>query len=385
MKKASNIIFLGCTQGYGYSFSACNTKVEFMAKGLTEQGDICYIHNGLSGRPGLKQITYKNIHGIGTIIDYTCKGSRYISSIRNYRNLLKDLKTYYQPNIKNYVIIEAPYLPIYYLEVIAAKKSGYKVIVISHEWLGTFKDDNNRIRTWLNHSYAILFGYKIDAILPISEYIIQKIKKFKKPYFKVPIEADFAKTPTIIKKEKFFLYCVSAEYFRVISMVLKGFKEFNNFHTDYKIVLVLGGSASAINSVYQLVKDENISRNVEIKHKLPYAELFNLYETASGLIVPLDPNFEQDKARFSQKIAEYLSSGTVVISNNVGEIKYYFTNKQDIILNDYTSSGFCDSFKWIVNNPDEAIKIGHRGYKLGKNNFDYRICGKGLHNFLLNL
>ena len=179
MKKASNIIFLGCTQGYGYSFSACNTKVEFMAKGLTEQGDICYIHNGLSGRPGLKQITYKNIHGIGTIIDYTCKGSRYISSIRNYRNLLKDLKTYYQPNIKNYVIIEAPYLPIYYLEVIAAKKSGYKVIVISHEWLGTFKDDNNRIRTWLNHSYAILFGYKIDAILPISEYIIQKLKNSK--------------------------------------------------------------------------------------------------------------------------------------------------------------------------------------------------------------
>lgn len=45
-----NVVFLGCTQGYGYTFSACNTKIEFMSRGLTELGNTCYIHNGLVGK-----------------------------------------------------------------------------------------------------------------------------------------------------------------------------------------------------------------------------------------------------------------------------------------------------------------------------------------------
>ena len=71
----NNVIFLGCTNDYGNSFSACNTKVEFMAKGLNEQGDICCIHNGLAGKPGLKQNEYKDFAGIGTVINYVCKGA----------------------------------------------------------------------------------------------------------------------------------------------------------------------------------------------------------------------------------------------------------------------------------------------------------------------
>lgn len=378
-----NVVFLACTQGYGYAFSACNTKVEFMAKGLTELGNICYIHNGTIGRNGIAAPEYRNIYGIGTVVDYPIKGRWYISPIRNNELLINDLKKWRRDDMLNWVIVEAPYLPYYYLEVSAARKAGYKVAVISHEWLGTFQN-SNPIRRWINHCYANVFGYCVDAILPISEYIIEKIQKFKKPYLKVPVEADFSKESSYTKKKPFFLYCVSAEYLRVIRMILDGFKEFLPSNPKYKMILVLAGGKHAIDATCDTVKEMGLSNDIEIKHNIPYNELIHLYETASGLIVPLDPNFEQDEARFSQKIAEYLSSGSPIISNNVGEVKHYFTDRQNIILNEFSSDGFCNSFRWIAENTEESVKIGRAGYALGRRYFDYRVCGKQLHEFLNN-
>lgn len=380
----NNVIFLGCTNDYGYTFSACNTKVEFMAKGLNEQGDICCIHNGLAGKLGLKQNEYKNFAGIGTVINYARKGAWYISSFRNYNNLVKDLKRLLQPDMNNWVVLEAPYLPFYYLELLAARKSGYKVVVISHEWLRTMRDRNLLLR-WMKHLYSFLFGYSVDAILPISEYIIQRIQKFNKPYLKVPVEADYASIPNLEPRKRYFLYCVTAEYLRVILMVLGGFKEFSKSNPEYKMILVLAGHEHSINAVYKSIKELRLSDSVEIRHKIPYTELVELYRTASALIVPLDPDYKQDEARFSQKIAEYLSSGTAIISNNVGEVRHYFKDKENILLNEYSEEGFCRSFVWVASNPQEAIRIGHNGYKVGQNNFDYRICGKQLHNFLGNI
>lgn len=55
----NNILFIGCTQNLGYQFSAANTKVEFMTKGLSLAGDTCTIFNGISGKKGLKKTEIK--------------------------------------------------------------------------------------------------------------------------------------------------------------------------------------------------------------------------------------------------------------------------------------------------------------------------------------
>lgn len=380
----NNIVFLGCSNDFGYSFSACNTKVEFMAKGLVECGDICYIHNGTSGGQNFSIPHYETKEGIGTVVNYPARGAWFLSSYRNYSLLIQDLRKWYCADRKNWVIVEAPYLPFYYLYIRAARKAGYKVGVIAHEWLGTFQNSKKLVR-WLNHRYADVFGYSVDAILPISEYIIEKIQKFKKPYLKVPVEADYSMTISQADKDAFFLYCVSAEYLRVIKMVLNGFKAFVNVNSDYRMVLILAGGKSAIRAVCDTIGTMGLADVVIIKHKIPFDELLCLNKSASGLVVPLDPYFEQDKARFSQKIAEYLSSGTVIISNNVGEVKHYFTDKENIILCDYSSDGFCGAFQWIADNPSLSEKIGVNGFELGKRNFDYRLCGRQLHDFLLEI
>lgn len=377
-----NIVFLGCTNSYGRAFSACNTKVEFMARGLTLRNDTCYIHNGLNGTSGIKVPSYIPKIGVGTIVDYPIRGNFYVSAIYNYRRLTTDLKRWFCPDTVNWVIVEAPYLPYYYMNIIAARNAGYRVAVISHEWLGTFRN-RNMLKRWINNFYAKLFGYSVDAILPISEYIIKRIGKFHKPYLKVPIEAEFPENISTVKKDNYFLYCVSAEYIRVIETVLLGFRQFINEVTGYDMVLILSGKDDGISNVSHLIKNLGLSDNVKIMHRVSYETLMALNAYSIGLVVPLDPDFEQDEARFSQKIAEYLASAGTIISNNVGEIKYYFKDRENIVLGDYSPKGFYNSFKWVVDNPTESLAIGMNGYKMGKEYFDFRVCGSQLHDFLL--
>lgn len=382
----NNIVFLDCTQGYGYAYSACNSKVEFMARGLTKCGDTCYIHNGLGGKPGISNAEYDKNDEIGYVINYPLRGHWFISTLRNYSRLIRDLKKYYVSSKNNIVILEAPYLPIYLLQVLASRKTGYKIVVISHEWLTTL-NTTKIFRRWLEKSYSLIFGYMVDGILPISEYIIKKINRFDKPYLKVPIEGDFSTYPSIKEKDKCFLYCVSAGYSRVISIVVDGFVAFvkNNANNNFKLILVLSGRDWEIDIIKRMIIEKEITNNVIIEQKVPYKKLMSMYSSSSGLIVPLDPDNEQDKARFSQKIAEYLSSGSIVISNPVGEIPFYFESGKDMLLCDYSLDGFCNSFEWIAGHPLESIQIGLAGFAKGKEYFDYNIQGKLLHDFLNRL
>lgn len=379
----NNIIFLGCTQNYGYQFSAANTKIEFLAKGLRELEDQCIIHNGITGTTQTYKKEIKQNPEIGLIITYPQKGNRFISWLFNLPQLFKDLKSYYKKECSNYIILEAPDYHIYLLYIILARLLRYKIAVISHEWLPTVST-THPIRKPATFLYAYTFGYFADAILPISEYIIKKIQHFQKPYIKIPITAKFnLNTHEEKTKEKYFLYCVYAAYSRVIFKIIDAYSvyETSSEINDIKLVLVLSGSKEQISIIQNYIKHKNQQKNIEIKNKIPYSTLLNLYSNAQSLIIPLNPNNEQDEARFSQKIAEYLSSCSPIISNNVGEIKYYFKDKKDIILCDYSVNGFVNAFKWVTSHPEEAKQIGINGFNLGKKEFDYKILSKKLHDF----
>lgn len=379
----NNIIFLGCTQNYGHQFSAANTKVEFLAKGLTEIGDNCIIHNGLIGSRVVAQKESRQVEGVGEVLTYPKKGNQFISWIRNIPSLINDFK-YCKKNGDNFVILSVADYHIYLTYIILARIFKYKVIVISHEWATTISSVH-WLRKPVMRLYAATFGYFADAILPISEYIIRRIAHFRKPYLKIPITAEYNDFHhcSVPEKSDYFLYCVFAAYKRVIMQIIDAYVEFvARSKSNVKLVLVLSGTQSQISPIVSYIGERVRQEKIIIKTKVPYAELMSLYSNALALVVPLDPNCEQDEARFSQKIAEYLASGTPVISNNVGEIKYYFKDKDNIILCDYSVEGYVDAFDWVNNHFEEAEKIGERGFEVGKREFDYRKISKELHDFL---
>lgn len=377
----NNIVFLHSTQNYSYQFSAANSKVEFMAKGLTELGNTCYIHNGIIGCPKIIKNKKVNYDKIATVITYSIKNNKFVSWLLNIPYLYSDLKQIRNKNTNNWVVLTAPALHYFLVYVIISRILKYKIAIISHEWIPT--TDLHFIKKILGCIYAYSFGYFADVIFPISEYIIRKVYKFGKPYIKVPVLADFSSIPEKIEKEDFFTYCVYAKYTRVIFMIIESFKEFIiNNKSNIKLILILSGSDQDINNIYEYILRNKIQNQIIIKSQVPYKELLNIYKTSQALIIPLDPQSDQDKARFSQKIAEYCSSASPIITNDVGEVKYYFKDKQNAIICDYSVQGFLHAFKWVVDNRTKSNTIGYNGYKLGSNKFNYKLVCKQINEFI---
>lgn len=378
------VVFLGCTDNFGYGFSANITKVSYMAKGLIEAGAECYIHNGICGNRYVKQDEEKSVDNI-PVTSLFKKGHEIYSWIFNIGKTYKYLKARYSKDEENIAIVEIEMYHIFLLYYLMCKLIGYKFVVISHEWCPTVVEINKlkKPSLWL---YTKTFGWFADGILPISEYIIERIRHFKKPFYKLPILSEFndSNKTSCNASRISFVYCASVYYNRIIMMIIKAFKIYCDAKGSLKMTLILNGPEYKIQDIQEEINNLMIRDYVTIKTKIPYEDLLNEYATAAALIIPLDPNCEQDEARFSQKIAEYLSSKSPMITNNVGEIKCYF-NDDEIIKCEYNEKSFADTFKWVEDNMEKCKEIGLKGYNKGKKEFDYKVNGVNMYRFFGSL
>lgn len=381
----NNIVFLGCSLDFGHQFSATNTKIELLAQGLQNCNDNCLFINSLVGNKVVDTRTLVR-NSQFNIVTYPKKFHQLLSWLLNLNSLSNDLKSFRQISDNNIIIVESPDYHLFLTYFIFSKLYNYKLIAISHEWGPTVSAMHwiRRPSVWL---YSKTFGYLVDGILPISEYIIERIKCFNVPYIKLPILGRF--NEEIIKNSdesnNYFVYCVYAAYTRVIFIILDAYKKYLETGGSKKLIMVLSGSDSQMNIIIKYIYTINLTEEVVIKNKLSYAALINTFINADALIIPLDPQCDQDYARFPQKIGEYLSSKTPIITNLVGEIKYYFIHLQDAIIVEYSIEGFCKSFHWIDKNLNLSIDIGERGYELGKYFFDFNTNAKKINNFLLEI
>lgn len=379
----NNVVFLHCTQDYSFQFSAANSKTELIARGLIKSGDSCVIHNGIVGTKNVTKNTFHNNNYSIKTITYKQYFNRHISCFFNAFILFSDLRTLKKTSHKNIAILELPDFHIFLFYIFILRILNYKIGVIAQEW-GPTITTNHWLRKPFIKLYSTSFGYLVDFIFPISEFIINKIKHFEKPYLKVPILAEFINDKQVneVEKNNLYVYCVFAAYTRVIFIIIKAFKLFCKNQNNKKLMLVLSGNEAQISLISDYILKANIEDKIIIRSKIPYNELIAIYKSADALLIPLDPDHTQDKARFSQKIAEYLSTGSPIITNSVGEINYYFENNKNIITVPYSVLGFCNALKWVTENREKAKEIGLNGFNLGLNYFDYIKNGFLISNFL---
>lgn len=375
-----NIVFTCCTDNYPLSFSANNTKDEFIAKGL--KGCSITFINRLWGYKDKSTLTEGISESGYKYYIFPKKYNKFISVFLNTISLFKLLKKCKKNNEKNIMIIDTGYYIFFLVYVIYAKLLGYKILHIITEWPLAFKLGTiTRLDAQL---YVNNFGYFVNGILPISETLIEKIKKFNKPILKTPILGDYSKNIDV-RKGDYFVYCANAGYYRIIDFVIHAFTIFKQNHNNEKLFLVLYGKETAIKKVQKDIEEKHLTDNIKIVSKLSTEKLNRLYTNSIGLLIPLDPNSLQDKYRFSQKIAEYLATKTPIITCNVGEISYYLRNKESCIIAEYTIESYANAMKWVVENPKESKKIGINGYEVGYKNFNYQTYGNQLIKFIKQL
>lgn len=381
-----NVIFLECVDSYGYGFSAGASKVTMMAKGLHAAGATCFVNNGIAGSTCVSADEIKEVDGV-EVTTYKSSSNGYAYyfwlPIRNFPKLWNYLKSHRDKSDKNIVILTTPLFHIFVLYTLLCRILGYRIACISHEWIPTLNHTGFRDKYYNDPLYTKFFGYLVHALLPISEYIIEKCQRFKKPFFKVPALADY---PDLlpqpdVQREHYFLYCAQAGYFRIAKFIIDSYKLYFDNKGNYTLRMIMAGTEQDINKICKYVLSLDLGKEIVIESKLPYDILLSRYRNASALLIPLDPDYEQDSARFPQKIAEYAASASPIIATNIGEIKTYFS-VENCIRTEFSVESFANSFSWVERNPSRAKEIGINGFRLGEKKFNCMNVCNDLFDFL---
>lgn len=379
-----NVIFTHCTQSYPIKFTASNIKVEFVARGLIEQGATVTVINDSFGDKGLMEDLIGEQKSIQYYVFARKKRSVYVF----LRNLWKGLTLLKKCKVKGKqnIVFLGGVLPVFLIQTIWAKMLGYKCVFLTQEWSMAL-NPKGRLNKMSAYASCYLYGYMMDGILPISHFLLDKNKHFNKPMHITPVLSEYqeADLDSLNCASTHFAYCAGAAYFRVIRMMMDAYKLFVDKGGSQNMVLVISGRDEDIDKAKQYVNGLGLGDRVAFKTQIPYEELMSIYRNALGLLIPLDPNSVQDQARFSQKIAEYVSTCRPIITCNVGEIPYYFKDKQDAVIAEYDVESFSDALMYLAHNVDKASEIGRGGYAVGKNCFDYQKNGKELFSFFEKL
>jgi glycosyltransferase involved in cell wall biosynthesis len=159
---------------------------------------------------------------------------------------------------------------------------------------------------------------------------------------KIPILADFGEYGFDGNNEdqKYFLFCGALSYIEVVKFIVDSFCLLNN--DAVCLYLVVNGNKEQRDRLEDYLRLNSQKNNIKIFSNVDQDKLDAYYKNAAGLLIPLRPTV-QDEARFPHKIGEYLASGNPVISTNYGEVKHYFTDRENMLIAEsYDTRSFAD-------------------------------------------
>ena len=392
MNKKKSIVFLGY-HTFPFGFAEVQ-KIILISKSLILEGNevtvIC--RNGylnIKDHPDFKPTgiyeKIKYIYASGSCFRNDHFFKRRLNQIKGKINEVLILKKQKRNNSLDYAILSTrSFYSVFYYKILS-KIFGFKIILNYVEYYSAIKKQNleigKRINDYLFDKYTPSLS---DSIFPISEFLINQVKSVapEKKYLKIPGLTDFGKYDDIeiIANEEYFLFCGDSTYKEVILFVIDSFEILNN--NSVFLYLVIGGLQRNIKEIKDYINNQHQKDRIIIFSNLAEKQLYTYYKNAKGLLIPLRPTF-QDFARFPHKTGEYLASGNPVISTNYGEVKFYFKDKETMLLAEsYEKYKFAEKMQYVIENPTQAMEIGKKGKEVASKIFDYRIVAPQINNFL---
>ena len=362
-------LFIDSTDDFPNGYSAGNTKFRLLAEGFESRGYKSLFINRLKGDTKTGNSHYTSISSFISVFTYNKK--KY-----NIFFVYKILKKF-KENDELYILTSYPKWSNLLIIKFISLLLNAKICYVFHEWHIAISNQSflSKLRALLFDSFA---GHFFDYIFPISFFLETKSKKFRKPMFILPILGRFEKTDEILSDFNYYLYCGHAGYFRAFKIIIDTMFKFKK-----KMILILYGPQNDKQIVYEYIKSKKAENYIEIKESISDKDLLKLYRKAIALLAPLDEKSLQDRARFSQKIAEYLMAQRPIITVDTGDIPYYFTHgKNAYILKTLSVEQLGGVLQQIEMDMDEANRIGLAGFEVGEKEFDYKEVSKKLCAFL---
>ncbi len=239
-------------------------------------------------------------------------------------------------------------------------------------------------RLYVNYVYR-LFDGMIIMTSPLIEYFKAKVNE-ETELFHMPMtvesdrfDGDF-KNPTGIKE--YLAYCgyMGGNKDGLENLII-AFKEVENVFANLKLLLIGTAPEKELNRLKKLVSNLNL-KNVIFYGKVNRDQIPALLFNAKALLLAR-PTSLQSSGGFPTKLGEYLSTGKPVIVTDVGEIGNYIVDGENgFIVEPDNNSLFAKKIIWVINNYNQAIKVGIGGKKLVSDIFSSKVQSKRLEVYL---
>ncbi len=364
----------------------------FTFKGLKEAGATPLIINKISHHQDSDNKKIKIFEGI-PYVNTSYYNSKPISFLNRNINKLSgyfgELKLLFKKRKKiDTAILYSSYFLEYPYYYILSRIFGFKIIIQYVEMFSSIPGRNSfftKINDKLIDRYICSF---CDGVVPISDFLVKHIQSIEpnKPLLKIPANSDFSKVDNISQSlsGNYLMYCGTINYEEIIEFVISLYVKLkeNNKYTGGLLLIISGDNGDSWSKLRSFIKNTSFQQDIVIKSNIPYSELLMHYNAADILMIPLR-NTTQDIARFPHKIAEYTAAKRPILSTNLGELKYYFTDGVSAILADtYNLQVYYDKLSVVLSSRQTLDRIGLEGHNTGLRNFDYRMQGKQLKVFI---
>lgn len=229
-----------------------------------------------------------------------------------------------------------------------------------------------------------------DKVIVISEYLKELAisRNSSLPLLKVPAICDFSnfKKNDKLEQKKYLMYCGSIGYLSSIEFVIDVFsrlKQENLYNGDLFLAIGVGsGNEQVFNSLKSKINEGAFSHSINLNQNVPFQKLVKDYLQAELLIVPMR-NELQDIAGFHHKVGEYCAAGKPIISNNLGEISYYFRDGESAILaDDYSVDSYLEKLRIRLVDKARLGTIASEGHNVGLMHLNYLNYGSKLKQFI---
>jgi glycosyltransferase involved in cell wall biosynthesis len=308
-----------------------------------------------------------------------------VKGVINKYLILRKLK---KENKLDFAILSThSFFSVFYYYILS-KLLGFKTVLNYVEYYSGVKKKWYRVGKRLNDKLFDKYAPRLaDAVFLISEFLILHLNKISpgKKYLKIPNLTDVERFKGIERTPgpKYFLFCGDAGYFEIIKFIIDSFEKLDD-ETSF-LYLVINGHEVDKQVVRNYIENNRCKERIRYLSKLTDRELSNYYKNALALLIPLRPTF-QDTARFPHKIGEYLASGSPVISTNYGEVKHYFKDMENMLIAEkYETELFTAKMQYALDHPNEIEQIANKGKCIAFSQFDFRVNGDRIANFLNEL
>lgn len=221
---------------------------------------------------------------------------------------------------------------------------------------------------------------------PLKDYFV-KIGLCESKTKIINMTVDYSRFAHVNKqaiKEKYIAYCGTASNTKDgVDELIRAFSIVSKQYSDLYLYII--GSTpkkrERFNN-YELVKSLGIEDRVKFTGIIPSEEMPQMLKNAE--VLALDrPNNLQAHYGFPTKLGEYLLTKNPVVVTSVGDIPDFLTDRVSaLIAEPSNTSDFAEKLIWVLNNKEDAKKIGEEGCKIAMLHFNSETESKKMIRFM---